>query len=58
MGPADFIRWLDARGVLVTKQYLHQLINEGFTPGPKFKAIFREITGIQLVDGLIEKDRA
>ena len=49
-----FIEWLGLKGITITAQYLSDVINNRRNPGPKFKAIFKEITGITLVDGLIE----
>lgn len=54
---SEFHRWLESRGVAITRQYCQQLANGTLTPGPKFKQVFREITGITLVDGLIEEKR-
>ena len=55
LGTTQFSRWLEARGVTASKQYIHQLVTGALHPGPKFKQIFKEITGITLVDGLVER---
>jgi len=52
-----FIEWLGTKGITITAQYLSDVINNRRNPGPKFKAIFKEITGITLVDGLVEKEQ-
>ena len=55
MRQADFVRELEMRGILITQAYLHQMFTGIRPPGPKFKEIFKEITGITLVDGLVEE---
>jgi hypothetical protein len=55
MTPSDFHRWLELRGVIITRQYCAALLTEKFCAGPKFKQVFQEITGITLVDGLVEE---
>ena len=58
MSSTTFQRWLSERGIEITRAYCDAMTKQKLSPGPKFKQVFREITGIQLVDGLIEKDRA
>lgn len=50
--------WLAERGILVSPQYLSDVLRNRRDPGPRFKEVFREITGITLVDGLIEDVRS
>ena len=57
MRQADFIRYLDSKGITITQAYLCQMLKEKRPPGPKFRQIFEEITGVRLVEGLVE-DRA
>ena len=49
-----FIAWLDSKGILITVQHLNDVLHGRRNPGPKFREVFQEITGITLVDGLIE----
>ena len=57
--PGSFWHWLDQRGVVVTRQTCHNLFHGHYVaPGPQFKKVFKEITGIVLVDGLIESKGA
>ncbi len=56
MTPTQFQAWLAENGVEVTREYCRMLTVGKLTPGPKFKAIFKQITGITLVDGLIEAE--
>lgn len=53
-----FVDFLDSKGITITTAYLNDVLKNRRAAGPKFKQVFREITGIQLVDGLIEKDKA
>lgn len=57
MNPTTFAAWLDERGITISREYARQMVDGKLTPGPKFKAAFREITGITLVDGLVEDER-
>ena len=50
------VEFLDGKGVTITAQYLNDVLNDRRNPGPKFIAVFKEITGIELVDGLVERD--
>ena len=56
MGQKDFSKWLDSKGITVSPQYLNDVLNGRRHPGPKFKLVFKEITGVTLVDGLVEQD--
>ena len=56
--PGSFWRWLESRGVTITRQTCHNLYHGNKEPGEQFKAVFKEITNIQLVDGLIEQRRS
>ena len=53
MGASEFQRWLDKRGITVTRQHCDQLV-KGKSSGPRFSDAFYKITGIRLVDGLVE----
>ena len=55
--PTQFHRWLELNGVTVTRQYVATLVTGEMCAGPKFKQIFKEITGIVLIDGLVEDER-
>lgn len=55
---AEFVRFLDEQGITVTTQYLNDVLRGRRNPGPKFIAVFREITGVTLVDGLVEERSA
>jgi hypothetical protein len=55
---AAFVRLLEEKGILVSQGYLFQMMNGDRPPGEKFKSIFKEITGITLVDGLVEERKA
>jgi hypothetical protein len=57
MNPTTFHRWLELNGVTITRQYCTELLSGKLSVGPKFKAVFKEITGITLVDGLIESEK-
>ena len=50
----DFLEWLSKRGILITPAYLSLMLSGKIAPGKRFKEIFKEITGVTLVDGLIE----
>jgi len=49
-----FKEWLETKNIIITTQYLNDVLCRRRNPGPKFKAVFYEITGIRLVDGLVE----
>ena len=49
-----FRAWLDKNGVTISTQHLSDVLNGRRNPGPVFKDVFKEITGVTLVDGLIE----
>ena len=50
----EFVRWLDTKGITISAQYLNDVLHKRRDPGPKLIQVFEEITGITLVDGLIE----
>ena len=54
MNQKQFTEWLDSKGISMTPQYLNDVIHGRREPGPKFKQVFKEITGVTLVDGLVE----
>jgi hypothetical protein len=58
MTQVAFVRWLKDRGIVITQAFLSEMLR-GVRPagGPKFKRAFKEITGITLVEGLIEEDK-
>lgn len=56
LAQGQFRDFMEARGIIISPQYLNDVIHGRHAPGPKFKEVFREITGIKLVDGLIEGD--
>jgi len=51
---AAFVRWLEEHGITITGTYLRDMLTDKRPPGPKFREVFHEITGITLVDGLVE----
>ena len=55
MGQAEFIRWLEDREVTISRATCSLLVNGKITPGPMFKKVFQEITGIELLDGVVVK---
>jgi len=55
MSQADFVRWLSDRSITITQVYLSNMLTGKRPPGPKFREMFREITGITLVDGFVEQ---
>jgi hypothetical protein len=54
----QLVDWLESRGIIVSPAYLNDVIRMRRAPGPKFKAVFRKLTGIELEDGLIEREGA
>jgi hypothetical protein len=54
----EFIRFLDSKGILMTAQHLNDVLHKRRAPGPRFCAVFLEITGVRLVRGLIEEEPA
>lgn len=48
------VEFLESKGITITAQYLNDVLHGRRAPGPKFREVFREITGINLVDGLVE----
>jgi hypothetical protein len=52
----EFIRFLDSKGIVMTAQHLNDVLHKRRDPGPRFCAIFLEITGVHLVRGLIEAE--
>jgi hypothetical protein len=50
----EFHAWLEEHGIAITRTYCDAMIRGRLTPGPKFKQVFEEVTGIRLVDGLVE----
>lgn len=57
MSQKQFQVWLDGQGLIISPQYLNDVLNNRRAPGPKFISIFKEITGTILVSGLVEVDR-
>ena len=58
MTQAAFIRWLsepEQGSVTISPQYFNQMITGQRPPGQKFKDIFKQITGVTLLDGLVEE---
>jgi len=55
MSQREFAAFLSGRGVLISPQTCSALVAGKITPGPMFKKVFHEITGIKLVDGLVEE---
>ena len=53
----ELVRWLASKGVLISAQYVNDVLRHRRDPGPKLIAVFKEITGVRLVEGLVE-DRA
>ena len=53
----QFLDWLCSRGILISPGYLSDAVNGRKLFGPAFKDVFREITGVTLVDGLIEEQQ-
>ena len=49
-----FVRWLESKGVLISAQYVNDVICHRRDPGPKLIAVLKQITGIRLVEGLVE----
>ena len=54
MSQSAFTAWLTSKGITITAQYLSDVLKGRRHPGPKLKAVFKEITGITLVEGLVE----
>ena len=52
---ADFRPWLETKGIIISQATCFALVTGKITPGPRFKQVFKEITGVTLVDGLIEQ---
>ncbi len=50
----QFVRFLDSKGIMMTAQHLNDVLHKRRDPGPRFCAIFLEITGVKLERGLIE----
>lgn len=57
MRQVDFLRWLAERGIIMSAAYLSMMLTGKIPPGKQFKAVFKEITGITLVDGFIESEK-
>ena len=55
LSQADFRRWLETNGIIISQATCHALWTGKITPGPCFKLVFKQITGIDLMDGLIER---
>ena len=55
MTQVEFAEFLAESDILLSPQTCSKLVRGQITPGAYFKAVFKEITGIELVDGLIEK---
>jgi hypothetical protein len=56
MNQSEFAAWITTQGITLSPQYLNDVLNSRRHPGPKFKEIFKQITGITLVDGLVESE--
>lgn len=54
MTKRDFKKYLEDNNIVITEQYLGRVMLDRVPPGPAFKKIFKQITGVTLVDGLIE----
>ena len=54
MTPTQFRVWLELRGITITRQYCAAIMY-GSGAGPRFIEVFTEITGINVVKGLVEK---
>ena len=57
MTQQKFSDWLEDKGILVSPGYISDVVNMRAPAGPRFKQVFKQITGISLVDGLVEEDR-
>lgn len=57
MNPTKFLAWLEENGITISYEYARSMFDGKLTPGPKFKSVFKAITGIELQDGLIEVER-
>lgn len=55
MSQVAFVAWLDSKGIMISTQYLNDVICGRREAGPKFKDVFKAITGVTLVDGLVEE---
>ena len=53
----ELVRFLDENGVIISAQYLNDVLNNRRAPGRKFKQVLSELTGIRFVDALVEEDR-
>ena len=53
----ELVRFLDENGVIISAQYLNDVLNNRRAPGQKFKQVLSELTGIRFVDALVEEDR-
>lgn len=56
MNQRGFMDWLAEREIIITPATCSLMVAGKITPGPKFKGVFRKLTGIQLVDGLLEEE--
>ena len=56
MSQRRFALWLDQKGVVITPQYLNDVLTLRKPPGPKFIQVFKEITGIKLIPALVQQD--
>ena len=50
----ELVRFLDENGVIISAQYLNDVLNNRRAPGQKFKQVLSELTGIRFVDALVE----
>ena len=55
MRQVDFLAWLSDRRITMSPAYLSLMLTGKIPPGKQFKAVFKKITGIMLVDGFVEK---
>lgn len=51
-----FMNFLAVRGLIISPQTCSALANGRITPGPKFRSVFKEITGIGLHAGFVEEN--
>ncbi len=50
----QFQCFLEKNGIIITAQTCSKLVRGEITPGRYFKQVFKAITGVTLVDGLVE----
>ncbi len=57
MRQVDFLAWLSGQGITMSAAYLSMMLTGKIPPGKHFKAVFKKITGIDLVDGFVESEK-